>query len=178
MSSFDLFLRLSAFYAVCIVLVVSNTLHRESTLPNRAIRTTSNQTDVTADPNEPQFIVNFSTNYNNTVLTHFIQNLVDDVHNFTIQLPNNPILTSITNGTLAAVETGNNVVTQSVLRPLSYFIGQNLRLLGNGMWSLGHTMKHSGYGLTQLEPILQNTSKALTEFGTNLINQNSNITAT
>lgn len=75
----------------------------------------------------------------------------------------------LVNSTRDSFRAGSHVATESVVRPLAFFVGQNLRLLGNGLWSFGHILKHSGYRISNWEPLLQNTSIALRQYGQSLV---------
>ncbi|KAH7646592.1 uncharacterized protein LOC124500208 [Dermatophagoides farinae] len=85
-------------------------------------------------------------------------------------LNNNTLVHMLYNTSLTSMETGTNVFTESIARPATFFVGQNLRLLGSGLWSLGHSLKHSGYHISNLEPVIQNVSQTLSEYGINLVN--------
>ncbi|OTF70274.1 hypothetical protein BLA29_008048 [Euroglyphus maynei] len=93
------------------------------------------------------------------------------VSNLTKQLEslnNNTLVHLLYNTSRTSMETGTNLFTESIARPATFFIGQNLRLLGSGLWSLGHSLKHSGYHISNLEPVIQNVSQSLSEYGINL----------
>ncbi|KAH9422870.1 hypothetical protein DERP_008133 [Dermatophagoides pteronyssinus] len=101
------------------------------------------------------------------------------VSNLTKQLEslnNNTLVHMLYNTSRTSMETGTTLFTESVARPATFFIGQNLRLLGSGLWSLGHSLKHSGYHISNLEPVIQNVSQSLSEYGINLVNASMNIT--
>lgn len=80
------------------------------------------------------------------------------------------LLNELMNSTRTTLQTGTHLATESLVRPLAFFVGQNLRLFGNGLWSFGHILKHSGYRIANWEPVLQNASVALKEYGQNLVN--------
>lgn len=112
-----------------------------------------------------------------------VNNGPEIVANFTKQveasLNSSPVLQMLYNASRQSVKTGTAVLTDSVARPATFFLGQNLRLLGNGLGSLGHTLKISGYQISNFEPVIQNVSQALSQYGMNLVNASlspSNIT--
>lgn len=87
----------------------------------------------------------------------------------TLGLNNSLSMANITNSTYG--ESTRVYLHEGVLRPLSFFVGQNLRLLGQGLWSFGHRLKHSGYAISNLEGYLNNASLSLTNYGYDLVNQ-------
>lgn len=97
---------------------------------------------------------------NNTQLQTMFNNLV---------VNNSITMANVTNSTYGA--NARVYLNEGVLRPLSFFAGQNLRLLGQGLWSFGHRLKHSGYAIANLEGYLNNASLRLTNYGYDLVNQ-------
>lgn len=85
------------------------------------------------------------------------QTLVDGVRNVT---------SSLVNGNITAL-----YLQENVIRPASYVLGQNLRLLGNSLWHLGHRLKQGGYAMSNIEPYITNASESLTQYGVGLVNQ-------
>lgn len=104
---------------------------------------------------------------------HLINNSQEMVSNLNKQLAllqDNIVVNMLYNASRHSVQTGSAILTDSVARPATFFLGQNLRLLGNGLSSLGQSLKHSGYHISNLEPAIQHVSQALSEYGLNLVN--------
>ncbi|KAI7688131.1 hypothetical protein SSS_04651, partial [Sarcoptes scabiei] len=118
-----------------------------------------------------------TTNLSQIIPSNLISNNLDLVSNLTQQLEslqNNVLINLLYNTSRSSMNVGSALFTESVARPATFFLGQNLRLLGNGLSSLGQSLKYSGYHISNLEPAIQNASNALSEYGINLINSSIN----
>lgn len=113
---------------------------------------------------------NFSQIISPSNLINSSQEMVSNLNKQLALLQDNIVVNMLYNASRHSVQTGSAILTDSVARPATFFLGQNLRLLGNGLSSLGQTLKHSGYHISNLEPAIQHVSQALSEYGLNLVN--------